>query len=244
MNTVLIYLLVAIAGAVVSLGTYIAIRKILLKGQKEAIIRKAELDAESIKKEKIFQAKEKFLQLKSEHEQYINEKNKQINDIENRLKQKENSLNQQNAELGRKNKEAEAIRENLKAQVEIATKKSEECDRLREQAIKQIEAIAGMTAAEAKNQLMENMKAEARTQAQSYINDVMDEARLTASKEAKRIVINTIQRTASETAIENAVTVFHIESDEIKGRIIGREGRNIRALEAATGVEIVVDDTP
>ena len=244
MNTVLIYLLVAIAGAVVSLGTYIVIRKILLKGQKEAIIRKAELGAESIKKEKIFQAKEKFLQLKSEHEQYINEKNKQINDIENRLKQKENSLNQQNAELGRKNKEAEAIRENLKTQVEIATKKSEECDRLREQAIKQIEAIAGMTATEAKNQLMENMKAEARTQAQSYINDVMDEARLTASKEAKRIVINTIQRTASETAIENAVTVFHIESDEIKGRIIGREGRNIRALEAATGVEIVVDDTP
>ena len=155
MNAVLIYLLVALAGAVAALGSYIVIRKILLKGQKDAIIRKAELDAESIKKEKIFQAKEKFLRLKSEHEQYINEKNKQINDIENRLKQKENSLNQQNAELGRKNKEAEAIRENLKAQVEIATKKSEECDRLREQVIRQIEDIAGMTAAEAKNQLME-----------------------------------------------------------------------------------------
>ena len=244
MNTVLINVIVAVISAALALCTYILIRKIILKGQKEAIIRKAEIEAESIKKEKIFQAKEKFLQLKSEHEQYINEKNKHISEVESRLKQKENSLNQQNAELGRKNKEADAVRENLKTQVDIVSKKSEEYDRLKEQAIRQIEEIAGLTAVEAKNQLMENMKAEARTQAQSYINDVMDEARLTASKEAKRIVINTIQRTASETAIENAVTVFHIESDEIKGRIIGREGRNIRALEAATGVEIVVDDTP
>ena len=244
MNAILIYALVGVISAVVALCAYILIRKIVLKGQKEEIIRKAELEAESIKQDKIFQAKEKFLQLKSEHEQHINERNKAIADVENRLKQKENSLNQQNAELGRKNKEAEAIRENLKVQVEIATQKAEEYDRLREQAIRQIEDIAGMTAAEAKAQLVESMKEEAKTQAQSYINDMMDEARLTASKEAKRIVINTIQRTASETAIENAVTVFHIESDEIKGRIIGREGRNIRALEAATGVEIVVDDTP
>ena len=242
--SIIINILCAVIGAVAALGTYIIVRRILLKGQKEEIIKKAEIEAEGIKKEKIFQAKEKFLQLKSEHEQFINEKNKQINDVENRLKQKENSLNQQNAELGRKNKEADAIRENLKAQVEIATRKSEEYEKLRQEAIRQIEDIAGMTASDAKNQLMESMKDEARTQAQSYINDVMDEARLTASKEAKRIVINTIQRTASETAIENAVTVFHIESDEIKGRIIGREGRNIRALEAATGVEIVVDDTP
>ena len=244
MNAILIYVLVAIISAVIALCAYIVIRKIVLKGQKEEIIRKAELEAESIKQDKIFQAKEKFLQLKSEHEQHINERNKAIADTENRIRQKENSLNQQNAELGRKNKEAEAIRENLKVQVEIATQKAEEYDRLRQQAIKQIEDIAGMTAAEAKAQLVESMKEEAKTQAQSYINDMMDEARLTASKEAKRIVINTIQRTASETAIENAVTVFHIESDEIKGRIIGREGRNIRALEAATGVEIVVDDTP
>ena len=244
MIAILIYALVGIISAIVALCAYILIRKIVLKGQKEEIIRKAELEAESIKQDKIFQAKEKFLQLKSEHEQHINERNKAIADTENRLRQKENSLNQQNAELGRKNKEAEAIRENLKVQVEIATQKAEEYDRLRQQAIKQIEDIAGMTAAEAKAQLVESMKEEAKTQAQSYINDMMDEARLTASKEAKRIVINTIQRTASETAIENAVTVFHIESDEIKGRIIGREGRNIRALEAATGVEIVVDDTP
>ena len=244
MNAILIYVLVGIISAVVALCAYIVIRKIVLKGQKEEIIRKAELEAESIKQDKIFQAKEKFLQLKSEHEQHINERNKAIAETENRLKQKENSLNQQNAELGRKNKEAEAIRENLKVQVEIASQKAEEYNRLREQAIRQIEDIAGMTAAEAKAQLIESMKEEAKTQAQSYINDMMDEARLTASKEAKRIVINTIQRTASETAIENAVTVFHIDSDEIKGRIIGREGRNIRALEAATGVEIVVDDTP
>ena len=237
-------ILSAVIGAIAAVSAYIVVHKILHKGQKEEIIRKAEIEAEKIKNEKIFQAKEKFLQLKSEHEQHINEKNKQISDIENRLKQKENSLNQQNSELGRKNKEAENLKENLKSQVEAATRKSEEYERLRAEAIKQIEEIAGMTATEAKNQLIENMKAEARTQAQSYINDAMDEARLTASKEAKRIVINTIQRTASETAIENAVTVFHIESDEIKGRIIGREGRNIRALEAATGVEIVVDDTP
>ena len=241
---ILYYIIAAIAGAVIALVCYAAIRKIIMKGKKDEILEKAQLEAESIKQEKIFQAKEKFLQLKSEHEQYINEKNNQIHETENRLKQKENTLNQQNAELGRKQKEADAIRDNLKNQVEIASRKAEEYEKLKAQAIEQIESIAGMSASEARNQLMESMKAEARSQAQSYINDVMDEARLTASKEAKRIVINTIQRTASETAIENAVTVFNIESDEIKGRIIGREGRNIRALEAATGVEIVVDDTP
>ena len=214
--SIVFYILSFVLGAVLALGTYIFVRKILLKGQKEEIIKKAELEAESIKKEKIFQAKEKFLQLKSEHEQYINERNKQIGDIENRLKQKESALGQQSSELGRKNKEAEALNENLKAQLEAANNKKEEYEKLREDAIRQIEEIAGMTATEAKNQLIESMKAEARPQAQSYINDALDEARLKASKEAKRIVINTIQRTASETAIENAVTVFHIESDEIK----------------------------
>ena len=238
------YILAAFAGAILALSIYIILRKSMLKGRKEEIIRKAEIEAENIKKEKIFQVKEKFLQLKSEHEQFINEKNNAIRDIESRLKQKENTLNQKTNELDRKLKENESIRQNLKNQVEIANKKCEEYDTLKEEANRQIEQIAGMSAEEARNQLMENMKDEARTQAQSYINDVVDEARLTASKEAKRIVINTIQRTATEAAIENAVTVFNIESDEIKGRIIGREGRNIRALEAATGVEIVVDDTP
>ena len=241
---VLYYILSALAGAAVALGALIAVRRIVLKGRKDEIIEKAELEAENIKQEKIFQAKEKFLQLKSEHEKTVNERNAAIKETESRLKQKENTLNQQTSELQRKQREADSIRENLKAQVEIANRKAAEYDRLREEANRQIESIAGMSEAEAKNILMENMKAEARTEAQSYINDVIDDARLNATKEAKRIVINTIQRTASETAIENAVTVFNIESDEIKGRIIGREGRNIRALEAATGVEIVVDDTP
>ncbi len=222
----------------------ILVRNFILKGKKEEILKNAEAEGEAIKKEKIFQAKEKFLQLKGEHEAYINERNAQALQLENKLKQRELSLNQQNSELGRKQKEVDSIRENLKNQMEIVTRKQEEYEKLRGKVIEKLEEVAGMTAADAKNQLVENMKAEARTQAMSYVNEVMDEARLNAAKEAKRIVINTIQRTAPETAIENAVTVFNIDNDEIKGRIIGREGRNIRALEAATGVEIVVDDTP
>ncbi len=241
---VIYYILSALAGAAVALGAYILVRRTVLKGRGNGIIEQAKLEAENIKQEKIFQAKEKYLQLKNEHEKAVNERNAAIKETESRLKQKENTLNQQNAELQRKQREADSIRENLKAQVEIANRKSAEFERLSAEANRQIENIAGMSASEAKNILMENMKAEARTEAQSYINDMMDDARLNATKEAKRIIINTIQRTATETAIENAVTVFNIESDEIKGRIIGREGRNIRALEAATGVEIVVDDTP
>ena len=223
---------------------FLIVRPIVLKNKKSKILLEAEKEGEDIKKEKIFQAKEKFLQLKSEHEQYINSKNNALRDAENKLKQREMQLNQQNSELTRREKEIDAIRNNLRIQADIVAKKSEEYEKLRQQEIVQMENIAGMTAEEAKKHLMEAMKAEARTDAQSYINDVMDEARLSASKEAKRIVINTIQRTAPEIAIENAVTVFNIDNDEIKGRIIGREGRNIRALEAATGVEIVVDDTP
>lgn len=217
---------------------------VVLKKKKEQILKDAEKEGENIKKDKIFQAKERFLQLKAEHEQFINDKNNAILQAENRVKQKELTVNQQAQELSEKQREANAVKDNLKKQVEIVNQKSEEYDKLKQEAIEKIEAISGMTAAEAKAMLVQQMKDEAKTQAMSYINDVMDEARLTASKEAKRIVINTIQRTAPETAIENAVTVFNIESDEIKGRIIGREGRNIRALEAATGVEIVVDDTP
>lgn len=223
---------------------FIIVRPIVLKGRKSKILQEAEKAGEDIKKEKIFQAKEKFLQLKSEHEQYINNKNNQIREQENKIKQKELVLTQQSNEIGRKEREIEAIRNNLKAQTELVSKKIDEYEKLRQQEILQMENIAGMSADEAKKHLVEAMRAEARTDAQAYINDVMDEARLSASKEAKRIVINTIQRTAPEIAIENAVTVFNIDNDEIKGRIIGREGRNIRALEAATGVEIVVDDTP
>ncbi len=215
-----------------------------MKGRGEAIIQKAEIEAENIKNQKILQAKEKFVQLKSEHEDYISNKNKQLQERENAIHQKESQLGQQASELGRKQHELDSARGQVRAQMENLERKQEECDRLVAQANKQLETVAGMTAVEAKNMLVENLKAEARSEAQAYINDTMDDARLNAAKEAKRIVINTIQRTATETAIENAVTTFPIENDEVKGRIIGREGRNIRALEAATGVEIVVDDTP
>ena len=244
MDVTIIIISAFVCGVAGFIAGYVIVNNIVLKKKKAQVLKDAQIEGENIKKEKIFQAKEKFLQLKSDHEQFIAEKNSQIQQIENKVKQKELVVNQQSSELAKKQKEADAIKENLKAQVEIVNKKSEEYDKLKQEAIEKIESIAGMTAAEAKAQLVQTMKDEARTQAMSYINDVMDEARLTASKEAKRIVINTIQRTAPETAIENAVTVFNIESDEIKGRIIGREGRNIRALEAATGVEIVVDDTP
>lgn len=241
----IVYILIGVVvGAVIALAVYQFFHKKSLNGRKEEIIAQAEMEAENIKKDRIFQAKEKYLQLKSEHEQMVNESKAQIRDAENRIKQKENSLSQRNEELSRKMRENDSLKQSLNAQKENVERKGDEYDRLISQANKQLEAIAGMSATEAKNILVENMKAEARTEAQAYINDTMDEARLNAAKEAKRIVINTIQRTATETAIENAVTTFPIENDEIKGRIIGREGRNIRALEAATGVEIVVDDTP
>lgn len=231
-------------GAIMAIAVFLVGQKFFLKGRKQEIIQKAELEAESIKKEKILQAKEKFFQLKSEHEKFVNDKNIQLKDAENRIRQKENSLNQQTQELQRKMKETYVTRASFQSQKEVLDKKLEEYQKLSAEANKQIESIAGMSANEAKNILMENMKAEARSDAQAYINDTIDEARLNATREAKRIVITTLQRTATETAIENAVTTFPIENDEVKGRIIGREGRNIRALEAATGVEIVVDDTP
>ena len=238
-------LIIGIAvGAILALTVYILIRRSMLKGRKEEIIEMAELEAEKIKQEKILQAKEKYLTLKSEHDRAVGEKNARLREKETELKQKENTIAQQNGELQKKMKEADSRLQSLKAREDNLQKKVEECEALRDRANKQIEEIAGMSAEQAKQTLVENMKAEARSEAQAYINDTIDEARLNASKEAKRIVINTIQRTATETAIENAVTTFPIENDEMKGRIIGREGRNIRALEAATGVEIVVDDTP
>ena len=233
-----------LAGAAVATCLCIVIRKVVLKGKKAEILEKAEIEGEKIKNERILQAREKYLSLKSEHEKMVNEANSRIRDAENRIKQKEGTLNQKIGEADRRAHELEGQKHQLKAREEQLHEKEQEYDVLREKAIRQIETIAGMSAQEAKAQLVESMKAEARTEAQAYINDTIDEARLNAAKEAKRIVINTIQRTATETAIENAVTTFPIENDEIKGRIIGREGRNIRALEAATGVEIVVDDTP
>ena len=233
-----------VAGAAIATCLCIVIRKAVLKGKKAEILEKAEIEGEKIKNERILQAKEKYLSLKSEHEKMVNEANARIHDAENRIRQKEGTLNQKIGEADRRAHELEAQKNQFAAREEQLKEKEQEYDVLREKAIRQIETIAGMSAQEAKAQLVESMKAEARTEAQAYINDAIDEARLNAAKEAKRIVINTIQRTATETAIENAVTTFPIENDEIKGRIIGREGRNIRALEAATGVEIVVDDTP
>jgi ribonucrease Y len=215
-----------------------------LKNKSIKIITEAETEAEVIRKEKILQAKERFLQLKTEHEKVINEKNSRINQAENRIKQKELTLSQRLEETQRKKNEVDAIRENLNSQLEIAEKRNEELTKLHRQQVEQLESISGFSAEEAKNHLIDSLREEAKTGAMSYINEILDEAKMTASKEAKRIVIQTIQRVAAENAIENSVTVFHIDSDEMKGRIIGREGRNIRALEAATGVEIIVDDTP
>ena len=244
MDTFLTILITVLISVAVAISATLFVINVILKKRREKILKEAETEGENIKKEKILQAKEKFLQLKSEHEKFINEKNQQIQHIENKLKQKEMQLNHSNNDLQKKLKEADSLTESLNHQKEIVEKKSAEYDRLHQEVIERIESIAGMSAQQAKDMLVDSMKEEAKTQAMSYINDVMDEARMNASKEAKRIVINTIQRVAPETAIENAVTVFNIENDEMKGRIIGREGRNIRALEAATGVEIVVDDTP
>jgi ribonuclease Y len=218
--------------------------QLALKKKRRRLIEEAESEAEVIRKEKILQAKEKFFQLKAEHEKYIGEKNNKISQAENRIKQKEMALSQKIEETQRRKNEVDAIRDNLTSQLELVDKKSEELARMHRQQVEQLEAISGLSAEEARSQLTESLKEEAKTEAMSFINEAMDEARMTASKEAKRIVVQSIQRVATEVAIENAVTVFHIESDEIKGRIIGREGRNIRALEAATGVEIIVDDTP
>ena len=215
-----------------------------LKTRYEKIIKEAETEAEVIKKNKLLEVKEKFLNKKADLEKKVAIRNQKIQQAENKLKQREMVLNQKNEELQRKRNENEAIKENLDAQLVIIEKKKEELDHLQSQEREKLEALSGLSAEEAKERLIESLKEEAKTQAQSYINDIMDDAKLTANREAKRIVIQSIQRVATETAIENSVTVFHIESDEIKGRIIGREGRNIRALEAATGVEIVVDDTP
>ena len=208
------------------------------------ILSDAEKDAEVIKKNKLLEAKEETLQMKAEVEKQANSRLAKIQNVENRLKQREMQLNQRHEELNKKNMELDELKVNLDNQHELLEKKKQEIEKLHRQSVEKLETISGLSASEAKERLIESLKDEAKTDAQSYINEIMDEAKMTANKEAKRIVVQSIQRVATETAIENAITVFHIDSDEVKGRIIGREGRNIRALEAATGVEIVVDDTP
>ena len=222
-----------------------------MKGKVARKLKEAEDQGENMKRNKLLEAKEKFLNMKAEFEKEVAERNSKIQQaenraqqIENRAQQKEQQVNQKQKELDRKNNEVEAIRENLEKQLTLVDAKQTELDKLQAEATEKLATIAGLSVEEAKNQLVESIKDEAKTEAMAYVNEMMEDAKLTANKEAKRIIVQTIQRVATETAIENSVTVFHIESDEVKGRIIGREGRNIRALEAATGVEIIVDDTP
>ena len=215
-----------------------------LKYRSKNIIKEAEAEAEVIKKDKILQAKEKFLQIKAEHEKQVNARNSKILLAENKLKQKDAELARKMEECQRKIKDAETQQETLEAQKELLEKKHAELDKFKKQQIEQLEAISGMSADQAKEKLISSLKDEAETEAMSYVNEIMEEAKMTANMEAKKIVVKTIQRVATETATENAVSIFHIDSDEIKGRIIGREGRNIRTLETLTGVDLIIDDTP
>jgi len=207
-------------------------------------IAESEREAEVIKKNKLLEVKEQALQMKAEFEKQVNARTSKLQAAENKVKQREQTLTQKIEEAQRRKNEADTIKENLDAQLELVEKKKLDLDKLHKQEIERLEALSGLSAEEIKNKLVEALKDEAQTEAQSFISEIMEEAKMTANKEAKKIVVQSIQRLATETAIENAITVFHIDSDEVKGRIIGREGRNIRALEAATGVEIVVDDTP
>jgi len=208
------------------------------------IVKEAELRAENIRKEKELEAKERFVSLKSAHEKEVNERNRKLADSENRIRQKEQSLNQKEANADRQIKENDVIKDSLNKQLELVDKKRTELEKHQEEHIQRLEKIAGLTAEEAKNQLVESLKKEAQTMAIGMQQEIIDDAKQKANKEARKIIIQTIQRTAAEQAIENSITVFNLESDEIKGQIIGREGRNIRALEAATGVDLIVDDTP
>lgn len=212
--------------------------------QAQVLIKEAEIRAETIKKEKQLEAKEKFVQLKAEHEKEVLERNRKLSEAENRIKQKENSVTQKEQALDKQMKENEVIKDNLNKQIEVVNQKRTELEKHQEEHIRRLEKIAGLTADEAKNQLIESLKQEAHTQALSLQQEIIEEAKQKANKESRKIIIQSIQRTAAEVTIENTVTVFNLESDEIKGQIIGREGRNIRAIEAATGVDLIVDDTP
>ncbi|WP_290795519.1 ribonuclease Y [Flavihumibacter sp. UBA7668] len=251
MNETLMILIVAIVALIVGIvaGKFIFKANTQQKideaeSQAQKLIKDAQLQAETLKKEKILEAKEKFVQLKADHDREVLDRNRKLSDVENRAKQKELSINQKEAGLDKQIKENEAIKENLNRQIELVNIKRTELEKHQEEHIRRLEKIAGLTADEAKAQLVESLKNEAQTQAIAVQQEIIDDAKQKANKEARKIIIQTIQRTAAEQAIENSITVFNLESDEIKGQIIGREGRNIRALEAATGVDLIVDDTP
>jgi ribonuclease Y len=234
-------IIIAVVALVVGMGCGWMVLRLIMKHRAQNIIKEAEAEAEVIKKDKILQAKEKFLQIKAEHEKQVAARNNKLQQAENKLKQQETEVSRKLEEIQRKTKEIQSQQNNIDMQKELIEKKNNELEKLKKQQIEQLEAISGMSGEQAKEKLINSLKDEAEV---SYVNEIMEEAKMTANMEAKKIVIKTIQRVATETAIENAVSIFHIDSDEIKGRIIGREGRNIRALEAATGVEIIVDDTP
>lgn len=239
MDTILIIVGVVVGALVGGFASYFAAR-----ARAKAIVAKAEADGEMIKKEKMLQAKEKFIQLKSDHDRQVNERNQKLQQSEQRAKQAEANLQHKERDLDKKSAECDRRKEQLDQQMQAVEARKEELAAVIKEQNQRLEQISGMSSDEAKSILVENMKAEAKADAAAYIAETIEEAKLSATKEAKRIVVASIQRVATETAIENAVTVFNIESDEVKGRIIGREGRNIRALEAATGIEIIVDDTP
>ena len=239
MNIVFIIL----AFVVGALGAYI-ILNMLSNTRYKSRVKEAEQEAQVLKDRKLLEVKEQALELKTEFEKEVNSRNQKMHVAENKIKQREITLNQRQEELQRRKNEVETAKENLDSQLEVIEKRKQDLEKAHRQEVERLEEISGLSAEQARDRLVEALKEEAQSHAQSYIAEIMDEAKMTANKEAKKIVIQSIQRVATETAIENAITVFHIESDEVKGRIIGREGRNIRALEAATGIEIVVDDTP
>lgn len=239
MDILMIVVIAAAVSAVTGFATFFGV-----KARSGAILKEAENEGEMIKKEKMLQAKEKFIQLKSEYDKQVNERNQKLSQSEQRAKQIEAQLQNQQREAERKIADNDRLKEKMEGQMQALEHKKEELAQLMAEQNSRLEQISGMSSEEAKNILIENMKAEAKSEAAAYINETVEEAKLTATKEAKRIIVASIQRVATETAIENSVTVFNIDSDEVKGRIIGREGRNIRALEAATGIEIIVDDTP
>lgn len=238
------HLIVALVCIAIGVGGGYLLFRYVLTGMLRRQLDEAEKEAQVIKEKKLLEVKEKFLNKKAELEKEVQQRSQRILQSENKLKQREMVINQRHEDVNRRKQEFDSQQGRLKNQEQLLARKEEELGKMHEREIAKLEELSGISAEEARNHLVESLKAEAQTRAQSYVNEIMDEAKINANKEAKRIVIQTIQRVATETAIENSVTVFHIENDDVKGRIIGREGRNIRAFEAATGVEIVVDDTP
>lgn len=237
-------LLGSLVGILVGGGLAFFIQNVLLKKRKEQLLKEAELEGESLKKDKILQAKEKFMKLKEEHEATMKDRERKMQSSEDRAKAKEKTLSQKTEEVTRKEKELEKAQSEIDQKLTAIEIKNQELEKIQHKRVAELSKISGMSVEEAKNHIMEALKDEARTGAMMHIKEITEEAKLNANKEARKIVIQTIQRVATEQAVENSVSVFNIESDEVKGRIIGREGRNIRAIEAATGVEIIVDDTP